>query len=693
MNKSILIILLASLYHHYNFAQKSLQVGANVPNATSLVEKEDTARVNQLNALAFEFKSNDPDTAIYFAGLALELSKKWNYKLGVANADANIGSAKMNMGDFKSALENLNNALKIYDELLNDVKFIEKPVAVKQKARVYSIIGNICLNQGNYTEALNNYFNSLKLRKEIGDQAGIASVSSNIASVYIEEGNYPEALKTHLTALKIREELGDKDAIAASYNNIGTVYEGMLNYSEALKMHFSSLKMSQEVGNKKGIATSYDNIGGIYSIQKNYEKALENLNASLKIREEIGDKRGIVTSNINIGNVYQQKSLFNDALKNYFAALKSAEEMNDVESIAFVKISIGNVYASQNKKNEASVFLNEGLGLSKEIGNLFYIKNAYAALSTLDSLKGDYVSALHNYKMFIIYRDSLYNEENTKKLVQTQMQYEFDKKQSLLKAEQENKDALSKAEINRQVIIRNSSIAGVIGLLIAGSFLFYSFRRRKKLESQEALATERLRISRELHDDIGSTLGSIAVYSDIAHNRSKKNESPAEALTKIGSTTRDLIEKMSDIVWSLNPNNETWDQLQSRMQSFAAMILTPKGITFEIKTYGDFGKLYLTNVQRKDIFLIYKEAIHNCMKYSECKNVLVSAEFTDNLFSLVVKDDGLGFDITAFKEGREVAYNGNGIKSMKARAEEMNGTFEINSGKNQGTQIKVAIKL
>src|SRR5205823_6418540 len=87
----------------------------------------------------------------------------------------------------------------------------------------------------------------------------------------------------------------------------------------------------------------------------------------------------------------------------------------------------------------------------------------------------------------------------------------------------------------------------------------------EKLQMQNAVLNERLRISQELHDDMGSTLGSISIYSEVAKNRLTKNEDTEEAIAKIGNASRELIDKMSDIVWSMNPNNESFEQLQNRI--------------------------------------------------------------------------------------------------------------------------------
>src|SRR4029077_19251626 len=109
------------------------------------------------------------------------------------------------------------------------------------------------------------------------------------------------------------------------------------------------------------------------------------------------------------------------------------------------------------------------------------------------------------------------------------------------------------------------AFAGIAALLLFGGFGFYRFRQRKLLENRQTMLNERLRISRELHDDIGSTLSSIAFYSEVAKNRVLKNEKETEVISKIGTASRELIDKMSDIVWSLNPDNESFEALQSRM--------------------------------------------------------------------------------------------------------------------------------
>ncbi len=219
----------------------------------------------------------------------------------------------------------------------------------------------------------------------------------------------------------------------------------------------------------------------------------------------------------------------------------------------------------------------------------------------------------------------------------------------------------------------------------------------KKVESQEALLKERLRISRELHDDIGSTLGSISIYSEVARKRTAKKENTNEVLSKIGTASRELIEKMSDIVWSLNPNNESFEQLQHRMMSFAAMILSPRDIEYEFIVDEELKGIQFTGEQRKNIFLIFKEALHNIVKYADCKTACIHLSVCNNSLVMDIKDDGNGFEISGPEQisipEKDDTLGGNGIKNMQARADDMNARLTIQSRLNEGTAVQLILPL
>ena len=483
--KLLLIVMLCPAVP--SLSQKHGQEKIDSLFAVFKTAKQDSIKINALNGLAYEFRSNNADTAIYFASEALALATKTNYETGIINAYLYKAIATMNLGKYGEALKNNMNALKVCDELLSSEKATDKSKILKLKAGAYSSIANIYDEQGNYTEALKNNFAALKIREETKDKVGIAASYNNIGNIYAVQGNYPEALKNLFAALKIKEETGDKNSIANSYNNIGSTYYNHGDYTQALKYHLAALKMRQEIGDKRGISSSYNNIGIIHDDKANYPEALKYQFAALKIQEEIGDQQGIAFSYDNIGLVYMHENDYDKALKYFSDYLKSSEEIEDNSGIADAYINIGNVYTKQKKNSDASLYLNKGLLLSKEIGSLDYIKNGYDGLAKLDSAQGNFKQALEHYKLYINYRDSLFNEENTKKLVQSQMQYEFDKKESLAKAAQEKKDVLAQREKNIQYFAIASLGILVLAVVIIA---FIQWRHNKQKQAANNLLAQ-----------------------------------------------------------------------------------------------------------------------------------------------------------------------------------------------------------
>ncbi|HYV91466.1 MAG TPA: adenylate/guanylate cyclase domain-containing protein [Chitinophagales bacterium] len=405
----------------------------------------DTTAANILYRLSVAHWGNNPDKAMDYANQCLAVSEQIGYKKGEGNAFNSMGCINYFKGDYLSALEFHKKTLKIREDI-GDKKGI---------AGTYNNIGQVFRDQGNYPEALKDYFAALKMNEESGNKQWQAINLGNIGIIYDEQGNYPEALKNYLAALKIYEETGDKEGIAGTYNNIGVIYMNHGKYPEALKNYFASLKISKEIGDKNGIATTCDNIGVIYREQGNYPEALRNHFTSLKIEEEIGDKDGITRSYNNIG-------------------------IN---------------YTKEKRYNEAFEYLNKGLSLSKEIGSLEHMKESFDGLAKLDSSQGNFNKALEHYKLFISTRDSLVNNENTKKTVQMQMQYDFDKKESLTKTEQEKKDVVAQKEMQKQKLVRNGFVGGfAVVLLFAGVF----FRQRNKISKAKKISEAEKERSEEL---------------------------------------------------------------------------------------------------------------------------------------------------------------------------------------------------
>ncbi len=212
-------------------------------------------------------------------------------------------------------------------------------------------------------------------------------------------------------------------------------------------------------------------------------------------------------------------------------------------------------------------------------------------------------------------------------------------------------------------------------------YMAHRFRVNRLL----AMEKVRSRIARDLHDDMGSTLSNIKILSEMAilqpdGRDNKKNE----YLETISENSSRLMRSMSDIVWSINPMNDSMQKITARMREFAAGVLEPKNIEYNFQVQEEVKDVKLDMEARRDFFLIFKEAINNLVKYARCSNTCIDISLQNATLVLAIQDDGIGFDAATMD-------NGNGLGNMKKRAAALKGSLIITSDKNRGTKVLLEV--
>jgi ligand-binding sensor domain-containing protein/two-component sensor histidine kinase len=208
-----------------------------------------------------------------------------------------------------------------------------------------------------------------------------------------------------------------------------------------------------------------------------------------------------------------------------------------------------------------------------------------------------------------------------------------------------------------------------------------------KIKIRQILNLQRLRldIARDLHDDVGSTLSSIHMTSSMPEQLIKSGKNQHEVFEIIQSASRKAMEMMNDIVWSIKPENDKPEMMLNRMRQFASEILEPAGIEFrfdvEVKSYSIFVPLRI----RKDLFMIFKEALNNLAKYSKANLANIRLVLEKSELKLSIEDNGIGFDKLSIQKG-------NGLKNMAERARAIGATYNLDTGPDQGTRIELNLK-
>jgi signal transduction histidine kinase len=208
-------------------------------------------------------------------------------------------------------------------------------------------------------------------------------------------------------------------------------------------------------------------------------------------------------------------------------------------------------------------------------------------------------------------------------------------------------------------------------------------RRLKELERQHEIDRERLRISREMHDDIGAGLTRIALISEIA----KQRRSNTDELQQIAETSRQLVSNMSEIIWSLNPAHRSLSQLLGYLREELGKLLEPSGIKYNIQFPGEAGNYVLTNEQKRNILLVTKEIVHNAVKHSKASDISIEGEIKDDHLCIIISDNGKGFDTNA-------PASGNGMKNLRHRFEQLDAEYKIAASPGNGviTNYRIPLK-
>ncbi|RTQ44948.1 hypothetical protein EJV47_26635 [Hymenobacter gummosus] len=218
--------------------------------------------------------------------------------------------------------------------------------------------------------------------------------------------------------------------------------------------------------------------------------------------------------------------------------------------------------------------------------------------------------------------------------------------------------------------------------------LFLAYRVRVS----QLLALERVRhnIARDLHDDMGSTLSSISILSQLArtHQQRGNAEQSSQLLEQIGDSSRRMLDSMDDIVWAINPAHDSMESVTSRMRSFASDVLEARGIDFIFKVAPEVAEHRLPMRARREFFLLFKEAVNNLAKYSKAEFARITLDYDNRCLVLRVQDDGVGFDPKAPAQG-----GGNGMTNMRSRAAAIKAQLTIDTAPGEGTRMELRVPL
>ncbi|MDJ1485059.1 sensor histidine kinase [Cytophagaceae bacterium YF14B1] len=576
-------------------------------------------------------------------------------------------------GEYKRAdslcqkLASLRSQLKTYVPLEYCIPFLK---------------GTIAHHKGDHPLTLNYYLKAWEVIQKNPSKFKVKvkmGALGNLAIAYKKVDNLEMSMKYSLESIQFQEKYNQKNP--GEYLNVGNILAGSQQYDRAIPYYQKALSIAAELNNLTSLAITENQLGNLYDNIDKVDTAIYYYKSGLQHAEQVEYRLLQTDLLVNLGLVYTGKKQYKLA-ESY---LKRGEKLSrELESPGALRVNLhnqGEMYRDLQKFDLAERYYLEALELAKETQDQDDLYTSNMALAELYVDTDNYKKAYPFFKAASVAKDSIFQAQLTGKTQQLLAKYEADKRQQeiALLNEKNRSQSLELAVQRRNVFLL------VTGLLMSGVVGTVGYRRyqlRKQLEMEQI----RNRIAADFHDELGANLSSIALYSDLlVKNAAKEKEQTLPILENISHQAHGSISSINDLIWTIKPDNDILERTIVRMKEFAIPLLEARNIRCVFLVDDSLSQAQLSMNMRKFLYLIFKEAINNAIKYAQATAITIQLQEIRGTISLEIQDDGTGFDPAIVKRG-------NGLNNMKTRAKELGGQLIIDTSPGQGTRITLSFK-
>jgi len=548
---------------------------------------------------------------------------------------------------------------------------------------------------GEYQKSIGLFLQCVPLAKKEKDKTQLANVYNNLGNGYSQTGQPVKALDHYQMAIKIAEQTNDKSRIAKTTKNIGSLYSEQKDFTTAVKFYEKAHQLALEINDSILVADCLNNEGVVLEQQNEYAQAEKVYSQALAIYTSLGDEGKISMSLNNLAIVYKYLENYPLSIHHYEEALKLSEKTNDQFMVAATLNNLGNVYALTGNYKRSLELCKQALEKAKEINATEIIIETYDGIAIAYENLHQYTQAIQYRKLYEEEKNRFINSERSGQLAEMQTKYDTEKKESEIKLlrQQEQIDALKIK--NQETVLKKQQYWLITGgavlllLLVIGYFYLSNQKLKARMRQETAIKNteekERLRMARDIHDDLGSGLSKINFLSELITQNKNLDAQYRENAGAIAETSKKLVVNMRDLIWALNPENTTLPGLVARIHEYSSDYLEDFPAELKLKFPPHIPETGISKDSHREILMVVKESLNNTVKHSKASLVEIEARIHEKQFFISVKDNGCGIPT----ERR----SGNGLKNMQTRIQSIGGTLELVSATAQGTTITVSIPM
>jgi signal transduction histidine kinase len=556
----------------------------------------------------------------------------------------------------------------------------------KQIDSLNALAYDVRINQASTLSKL--YVDYAQSAQKQGYKKGEADSYANAALLAYYRGKYEQAIDYRLKSIRIYESIDALESLASEYGELGF----MMKRRDMKKAQYymrKGMRIGEEGNFSFPLAAIYDNYGVLKEMQDQLDSALMFYQKSLEVKTAINDSVGIPYSLSNIAGIHVIRKQFAQAAPYYNRVVAMRAGRQDIVGLSETYGNMAWMYKGSGQDQMAIEYYQKAIDHARQAGYIHMAVMFYKDLAEVYERNAQTQQAFDAFKNYSTYKDSVINKETNERLAELEVEFDTEHKEKLILQRE--------AEVRE----RNMLLVGVSVLAIFVGLVGYLIYRQQKLryrqmkqehelksaivqiENQNKLQEQRLAISRDLHDNIGSQLTFIiSSVENIKYAFAIKNHQLEGKLDSISSFARDTIVELRDTIWAMNHSAITFDDLRGRILNFMekARVSHPE-TNFEVSITPELDSLQLSSVEGMNVYRTLQEAVNNALKYSGASQISIDAARTADSYTVTVRDNGSGFDVSGQPSG-------NGLRNMKKRMDDIGAQFTIDSTP-EGTLVRL----
>jgi signal transduction histidine kinase len=566
------------------------------------------------------------------------------------------------------------------------------------KARIWMVYGILSFEAGLLDEAMAYYQKALPVFEVADDAYLLGSVYLNLSNVYGRSTEFDKAVASQLKALEYFELAKDTVWIAGSFLNLGIRYSQIKQEDSSLEYYLKAMELYKKIGNQYYQAVCANAIASVYELKQDYDKTITYAQQSIEGFEAIGAELDQAFPLSTLAIAYRAKGDLVKAEQYFLRSLAVHEKRNERTVLLFLKNDIANVQLSLNKVNQAKALAVQTYSDADALDFMPAKELLAKTLSLIYKQEGNFREAYKYLEISIGLKDSLSIDERAKEVLNLREKYETEQKENEI-LRQQNELVESELTLEKRNIMLLAGGGLVVILLVIGLFIFRDQRLKSEAQereaalqraiieakAQESLKEQRIRIARDLHDNIGSQLTYITSIIESA----KKGIDQGEAyitgkLVQMGHFAVTTISELRDTIWAMNKDEISLIDIQDRTKELAAMVHEATDDAIIVRIQSESSDVVFNSFAGMNLFRIIQECVNNAVKHSETREILVQFNELKDTVKVSVSDSGKGFNLQAKSLG-------NGLRIMKTRAEKSGIELNLKSAIGEGTIIKLEL--